>query len=132
MSNSTDPAKDATFVERVWRLTGERNEDNDLYHGAELVVNKDGDQPRVFVKNSGRELPNVQMDKTTPYHNFNYFKILEIRQIGNVIDSIKVLASKENPHQEKSAINEATYWLVGGTAFLTSLLGILFYRWRKS
>ncbi len=131
MNSANGTGNDDTFIERVWRLSGERNENNDLYKGAELMVNRETDDLSVFVKNSGRKLPRIKIDKTTPQNDFNYFKILEIRQSGYVIDSIKVLAGHKFTTKSQSGGENANYWLIGSVAFLSGLAGFLLYRWRN-
>lgn len=73
-------AKSHDTAERVWRFTAEPLEHQDLYPGAELELIRDSAQTRFFVVKSGRELPNVQLDKTIPRGNFNHCQILEVRE----------------------------------------------------
>lgn len=126
-------SKDA--IERVWKFTGERNEKRDLYPGASLNVINYGDDVRVFVKNSGRELSNVKVDKTIPFGNYNEFRILEVRENGNLVDSIKVLAcelsEEKTPFSTSISDNNNAYYLIGGVAFLIGLSGWLLYRKTK-
>lgn len=124
-------AQSKDFVERVWKFTGERNQQGDLYEGAALNVINYGNKVRVFVENSGRELTNLQVDKTTPVGNYNDFRIVEVRKTGNMVDSIKVLACElpntaANTQEEKDP--KSLYYMLGGLGILIGISGWLLYK----
>ncbi len=135
MNYSNGSGNEDTFFERVWRLTGERNENQDLYSGAILKVRTEGETIRIFLLSSGRELPHLQTDKTTPHGPFNHFKITEVRQKGNRVESIKVLAREwpENsyPITESQRV-KGFYLALMGSAFFTGLVSYFILKRMKS
>jgi hypothetical protein len=114
-------------VERVWELTYEKNENEDIYKGAELRLDGDGALATPVLINSGRKLYNAHLDRTTPNGQFNYFVVTEIHTSEGLVTGIKVAAAEvPEPQQDASPLVGRTHnqdlTLIGITAFAGGLL----------
>jgi len=124
--NDQQQTANHAVIERVWYFTGERNENGDLFPGAEIRLLSNADENRIVLTGSGRTLPHIRIDKTTPQLDIDHFKITELREKGNSVLSIKVIAYGPSPNTAKPAqVNP--YWLIGGVAFLLGAAGLLIY-----
>ncbi len=113
-------------IERVWQLTYEKNEQKDIYEGAELRLDGNGALATPVLINSGRKLYNGHLDRTIPYGHFNYFVITEVHESEGLVTGIKVAAAEipgENtvtPFVGRTHKQDLT--IIGVAAFATGLL----------
>lgn len=81
-------------IERVWQLTYEKNDQGDIYEGAEIRLDGEGALATPVLINSGRKLYNAHLDRTIPNGSFNYFVITEVHTSEGLVSGIKVAAAE--------------------------------------
>jgi hypothetical protein len=113
-------------IERVWQLTYEKNEREDLFEGAEMRLDGNGALATPVLINSGRKLYNAHLDRTIPYGHFNYFVITEVHESEGLVTGIKVAAA-EIPQAKTQApmvgrTHEQDLTVIGVAAFAAGLL----------
>lgn len=113
-------------IERVWELTYEKNENEDIYQGAELRLDGAGSLATPVLINSGRKLYNAHLDRTIPNGQFNYFVVTEVHTSEGLVTGVKVAAAEIPEPQDANPVVGRTHTqdltLVGVTAFASGLV----------